>query len=714
MTLLAQEVATPAAAPVQRRFRPDIEGLRALAVLMVVLYHAGASWLPGGYVGVDVFFVLSGFLITGILLREAQSRGTVSISGFYARRARRILPASMLVVVATVVAAHGLLNFVRAGTVYSDARWATGFLANYHFSAVGTDYLQAAAPPSPLQHFWSLAVEEQFYVVWPLVVLVVARLTPRRHLRAGLGVVLAVLTIGSLAWSVHDTQVSATTAFFSPFTRAWELGAGALLAVAAPLLTKLPRRSGPVLGVVGIVAVLGAALVYTARTPFPGSAALLPVLGTALVVAAGTAAPGTGVELALRWSPFQRLGSLSFSWYLWHWPILVIAAGWVGHPLSFGANLLLAAAALVLAYVTFDLIEDPLRRSPRLVGHTSNSLGFGVAAVAVTLFVTNVFTSLQLTASDAAVAAASSHQAVTFAAEPSAPAVVHGHAETRVSPVVAAVIAAAKVRTLPADLTPALSRLPQSASPANYDGCQVAADKVTSPTCRYGDVGSHRLVVLFGDSHASQWLPALAAAGSRQHFAVVLLAKSLCPFPTMTLYEKVLGRPFTECNAWRTWALGRIASLHPDLVVASSTVYGVSLPSSPTDQAGVEDAWAKGSATTVAALKAAAGRVVVLGDAPVEVTDPADCLASHANDIQQCSVQRADALTADHDQLQRQVASQDHVGYVDTVDWFCSQAVCPMVVAGMVTHFDQWHLTAVYAASLSAPLSAALGLAHWR
>lgn len=291
MTLLADQALTlPQGEVAEWRRRPDIEGLRALAVLMVVLYHVGVPGLPGGYVGVDVFFVLSGYLITGMLFREAQARGSVSISKFYARRARRILPASMLVLLVTVVVAHALLSFVRAGTVYVDARWATVFLVNYHFAAVGTDHLRAAAPPSPLQHYWSLAVAVQFYAVWPVIVLVVARIAPRRALRLSLTLVLTALTVGSLAWSVHGTQVSATRAYFSPFTRAWELGAGGLLALAVPGLAQIPTAIGRWLGAIGLAAVIAAALSCSAGTAFPGSAALLPVLGTAWVIAGGTGA----------------------------------------------------------------------------------------------------------------------------------------------------------------------------------------------------------------------------------------------------------------------------------------------------------------------------------------------------------------------------------------------------------------------------------------
>jgi hypothetical protein len=465
--------------------------------------------------------------------------------------------------------------------------------------------------------------------------------------------------------------------------------------------------------------VVVAALDYTQRTPFPGSAALLPVLGTAAVVAAGTIRPDSGVELVLRLRPLQELGRLSYSLYLWHWPILILAAGYIGHDLTLTQNLGLVALAVLLSYATFRLVEDPMRRSARLTSHTSNSLAFGAAAVAVSVFVANVLTSVQLTADDAAAKAASDQQTVAFAAAPpaAAPAATADPGSTAapvpLSPVAQAVADSAKVRKLPT-VNPPLATLRKAGSPANYDGCQVDYRDTVSPPCRYGDTSASRTVVLFGDSHASQWLPALAAAGKAHHFAVVVLTKSGCPFPAMTVYQLSLGRAFTECDTWRKAALRRLAALHPAMVVMSSTAYGVTLSSSPNDQAGVEKAWTTGFSTTVAAVRKDTGKLVLVGDAPVEGADPGQCLASHSSDITACSNATDNALTSDHDALQRKLAKAAHLPYVDVVDWFCTTAVCPMVVDGLVTHFDQWHVSAVYAASLTKPFASAIGVAGWK
>ena len=275
-----------------RGHRRDIEGLRATAVLGVVLYHAGFTPLAGGYAGVDVFFVLSGFLITGGLWDELRDHGRIRFGAFYARRARRLLPAAALVIAVTMLAAARWSAPLAARSVVHDGIASLFYVANYRFALLNTNYLSASAAPSPLLHYWSLAVEEQFYLVWPALLMLGATVWRRRRHRhrrraeplAGVAVTIAAVTVASFALSLRLTRTNEPWAFFSLGTRAWELGVGAMLALAAPWLAKVPAALGRVLALVGLAAVMVAFTAFSSATPFPGLAALLPVLGTAAAV----------------------------------------------------------------------------------------------------------------------------------------------------------------------------------------------------------------------------------------------------------------------------------------------------------------------------------------------------------------------------------------------------------------------------------------------
>lgn len=377
---------------VKPAFRPDIEGLRAIAVGLVLLFHAYKVPFTGGYVGVDVFFVISGFLITSLLLREQVKTGRISILGFYARRVRRILPASALVVVVTVVASYYFLGFITGNEVATAAKWTAVFSANFHFALLGTDYLGSQMPPSPLQHMWSLGVEEQFYVVWPtLFLLLVLIVRGTRHRRA-LAAALVVVCGASFAWSVIQTGSNATWAYFSPLTRAWELGLGALIAVLAPEISRIRHTwATEFLAAVGLIGIISSALVLNSSTPFPGSAVAWPVVSTALVIAVGCANEKTFVGRALSVRPMQWIGARSYSLYLWHWPLLIIATQYALVDLSAWQSTGLLVAAVVATDLTYRLLENPVRRSQFLSRRTGLSLLLGAVLIVGTVAVAQCF-----------------------------------------------------------------------------------------------------------------------------------------------------------------------------------------------------------------------------------------------------------------------------------------------------------------------------------
>jgi peptidoglycan/LPS O-acetylase OafA/YrhL len=375
-----------------QRFRPDIEGLRAIAVGLVLLFHCYGRPVTGGFVGVDVFFVISGFLITSLLLAEQIRNGRISITGFYARRVRRILPASALVVILTVVAAYHYLGFITGNDVATDAKWTAVFSANIHFALIGTDYLGSLRPPSPLQHMWSLGVEEQFYVVWPgLFLLLVVIVRGARHRNALAATLLLIIGL-SFAWSVVETMSEVTWAYFSPLTRAWELALGALVAVLAPTIGRL-KAGWPtqLIALCGLIGIGLSAFVIDPSTPYPGSAVALPVVSTALVIAAGCANVDTFVGRALSVRPMQWVGARSYSLYLWHWPLLIIAAQYVGDELSRWQNTGLLLLAVIASALSYRLVENPIRRARVLTSRKGLSLAIGAALILGTILIAQCF-----------------------------------------------------------------------------------------------------------------------------------------------------------------------------------------------------------------------------------------------------------------------------------------------------------------------------------
>jgi peptidoglycan/LPS O-acetylase OafA/YrhL len=376
-------------APGDRAFRPDVQGLRAVAILLVVLFHAGIPGITGGYVGVDVFFVISGFVITGVLLRERGTTRRTSLVHFYGRRARRIIPAASLVIVVTVVAAYHFLGPLTGHENAVDGQWAAVFLANFHFAASQTNYLASQQPPSALQNYWSLAVEEQFYIVYPTIFLITAGLARNISLRARLTVVLSAVIVASYAFSVVYTSSNASAAFFSPLTRAWELALGALIAVGSDSLRRLPRTWAMLMSWAGLGAIIVASVTLTSASVYPGTLVAIPVVGAGLVIAGGTSEPRWGAERVLRQRPFQLLGLISYSLYLWHWPILMIATERQGvSSLPVWDNVLWLLVATVLAVVTYRLLENPVRHSHLLRRRRWASLVMGGCVIAATLVVT--------------------------------------------------------------------------------------------------------------------------------------------------------------------------------------------------------------------------------------------------------------------------------------------------------------------------------------
>ncbi len=705
-------------APVRSKagFRPDVQGLRAVAVVAVVAYHSGFPGLRGGFIGVDVFFVISGFLITGLLVTDVERTGKVSFREFYARRARRILPAAILALLVTLLVSYVVLPPLQVPGAARDAVAAALFVANFRFAAQSTDYLGAHPNPTPYQHYWSLSVEEQFYLIWPALLHGAAAFGRQRARAAMIGVV-TVVAAASLIACVWLTHTSEPTAFYLLPTRAWELALGGLLALAGSPLARLPRAGAALLGWAGLAAIGWAVFSYGASTPFPGLAATVPVLGGAALIAGGAASGGSarrGPTGLLGTRPMQSLGRVSYAWYLWHWPALVLGAVLIGH--SFMARMFLVALSLGLAYLTQRLVEDPFRHARRLIRAPRASITAGVAlsGVAALIAVFAIQTAPRPTGHGAAVATpqlpgvaqgTTVHASAAHAA-PSRFAAV----DNLEKPLQRVLTAAADLHGVPSNLTPSLSNVRTDKQRPFFDGCDLSFTSATSPPCVYGDTAATRTIVAFGDSHAAQWFPAIDEYANAKHWRFENLTKATCPPVLVPIFSPVLGRDFTDCEQWRTQTIARIAAEHPALVIVDAArhygpEYGFRVYS---------EQWLSGLAQTVRQLRAAGARVLVFGATAKPAGDVPDCVSVHLDDAQACAVPTGAAVNYLGGRAE-QLAVEAAGGYfVPTAPWVCNKDSCPVIAGNLVMYRDDNHLTNTYvkwlepvvAASIDASLKA--------
>jgi peptidoglycan/LPS O-acetylase OafA/YrhL len=661
-------------------------------VLLVVLHHADVPVLPGGYVGVDVFFVLSGFLITGLLLAGAREHGRVRFTDFYMRRARRILPAAALTLLVTNIAAYYLLNVVRAQQAVSDSIWAALFAANVNFAQQESDYFSADQPPSPVQHFWTLAVEEQFYLVWPAVVSLVLfgvslrrrrrretrRISPSVHRR--LLVVTILVAIASLAWSVQATATAPAGAYFSTVTRVWELALGAALAIGLEGVTCLPTWLQLGVGWLGLAAIACAAVVFSETTPFPGFAALLPAVGAALVICAGIPARKLrhGVGHVLSLAPLRYVGDRSYTLYLWHWPVLVIAVQYAGHDLSTGVKLALTLGAFLLSVITYAFYENPLRKMRRPGLGCVLCPASAAIALAAAVFTLGLLDS-RIARMDAA--AATVH-----------PAALVKDVRVRSKPLPAVVSAVAAVRRgapLPSPLTPPIGdllgdfyRFP--------NGCVASTGQVSSRRiCRLGDRAGAKTLVVFGDSHAQMWMPTVLRMARWDRWVVIPLIKVSC-IPARWI------RPDTRCGAWYRWAKGRAGALRPDVTLIVGSWAGTKNPAPDIKAVGL----------SIREMKRVSTTVIVLGDAPHQSRNPVDCLLARHATMRTCT-KRATGVHLRADDAIAAGAKAERTGFIDTRGWFCARSLCPLVVNQTIAWVDRGHISRTYGLQLAQPFRTA-------
>ncbi len=684
--------------------RRDLQGVRALAVLLVALNHAQVPFLHGGYVGVDVFFVLSGYFITGLLLREGLGGGHISIPTFYARRARRILPAAALTLALTSITVFVVYDLLRADFLQTkstllDSLAASLFYANIHFASNATNYFAQASStmPSPVQHFWSLSVEEQFYLVWPSLLAITFMVCRRRghgidRARAArvVGFVIAAVCLTSLVWSIHDTSLNPQSAYFSPFDRSWELGLGAGMALLVPAVDALPGALRIPIGWVGAGMVLAAAVLYSNRTPFPGDAALLPVVGAAFMILAGSHPTRGGVDSVMAARPLAYIGDRSYTFYLWHYPVLILVWQAAGRVLPAEDNLVLLLGAFALSVATYRCYENPLRyagflRGWRTAAMVPVSIGAAVTAIMVPVFAFQA--SLTAEASASTRAHVRALVAATGQTDPT------NLWDARPLPqVVSAVDAVKRNARLPKAFVPSMANLERENTHISYDippGCEPSfGSGVTSKICHLGDASSKRVVAVLGDSHAQMWTPALIAAGRKLGFSVVLTVKPGC----------LLGRlnntiPGWPCGSWYHLALERLKALHPIATIVSFRL-GHALQKHP-----------RSTVAKMRRVMTSVPNAVYLADFPDDnLPKPALCITKDGATMRSCSAHEPSRYRTLMQHLSN-MANQLHDPAIPTIQWFCADEICPTIIDHTLVTHDGDHLTMEYSADLGSLLS---------
>jgi len=674
--------------------RLDIQGLRMVAVLTVFAFHL-TGWPKGGFVGVDVFFVISGFLITGNLLRSAEKNGNVSFAGFYKARAWRIVPAATVVLILTYVAAVLVFQSYRANQVGIDALFAFAFLSNWWFAANGTDYFALSDTVSPIQHYWSLSIEEQFYMVWPALIFVIGLVVARRaltheHRMRFAGIVMATVVVLSLGWSLYETATSPTWAYFNTLSRVWELGVGALLATAVGVLGRIPARVKPFLSWAGLGLIAASLVLITEQAPgFPAPWAVLPVAGAALVIAAGV--NGEPGQWLLRHPASVYIGTISYSLYLVHWPVIVILAALT--PPSPVFYVAAVALTFALAVASFHLVENPLRYVGRRRPEDDGLPPLRYASLAALTLVVVGLAALTLRPVTA-------HQ-VPPAAVPIPVAQQAGVPGPQLGPLGAALqaeIAAALQATAWPQLTPPMEEAISGdlIAPPDVQKCG-GTSALPDDQCTWGSASAPLRIVLIGDSIAINYAGPLhqIALNSNGRIQLHVEAMGGCQFSEIPIKNQIPENN-AACPGRKQHAVDYVNTHKPNVVIVSNS-YGekVSVEGSAVSPA----AWGQSMQQIVGKFRPSVGKVMWLSAPPAAMPGkgidscyglkssvPADCIFARTR--------HWDAMAA----TEQDVAKTMGGVWIDSSPWFCDpQGLCPPFVGSTPVKRDTAHMTQAYA-----------------
>ncbi|MFD9326593.1 acyltransferase family protein [Streptomyces sp. NPDC060065] len=654
-----------------RKYRPDIQGLRAVAIMMVVSMHCGILDIHGG---VDVSFVLSGFLIGGQLFAEIEKTGKVSLTKFWARRFRRLTPPMALVIVGTAALAWMYGSPLRFRAYMEDGLSASLSFLNWRLVETGTDYFANDGSQSPYQHFWSLGIEEQFYVVAPLVLVVVVWISRKIFRNRALVALFLMAVIGGSfyqGWS--QTAENQPLAYFSTHTRIWEIACGVLLALAAPLVSRMNTGVAAVVSWLGLGTVLVTAMLISDETPLPGYAVAGPVLGAVMIIAGGCANPRFGAERLIDNPVLDFVGNVSYGWYLTHWPLLVLWPSITDREFTFQDRLRVAVLSFLVAVLLHYAVERKFKKNVKLVARPWKGVftgGFTTAGTAGAMVLATIIP-LNL-----ATSASSSTLAVGFTSQASVKDAVH--------------------RTeLSATVQSALQSTPKNfAKRGCIDNFDVKKFEMRDG-CVAGDPEGTKTLVLMGDSHAWQWNDVYHEIGKELGVRVVTIAKGGCSPQIYRIIYPTVNREYTECDSWRESAFAELKKIQPDVLVIADRAR--------------QEANRSGAEASFKVFKETGAKLVYMTDTPQPGQNVPDCLATHIDDISLCNRKEWQALEyTEFRAMEREVAEKYGAEIIDTAPAFCAVDVCPAVIGDQVVYFDNSHITSSYSKTLKPFLKPAL------
>jgi peptidoglycan/LPS O-acetylase OafA/YrhL len=641
-----------------RKFRPDIEVLRAVAVMCVVIAHAGLP-LKGGFVGVDIFFVISGFLITQLLFRELAQNNTINLKSFYARRILRIFPMSIFVILVTLLASFFWLSPLQLINYAYDGLFAAFSGLNYRLAATGTSYFASTTLPTPFQHFWSLCVEEQFYLVWPLLILLISKFIPNRdYFKKFINLILVFIIIISLYLSYKVTGESQPWAYFGLHTRAWQLATGALVAVNVGLFANIKSLWATIGSWIGFGVLVLSLVLINDLTPYPGLWAILPTVGTAILIICGINLSRFSFESVFANPVTRWIGGISYSWYLVHWPIFIIAFYNLGDKIQIIDRILLIFISLFVAFACNKLIENPMRFNIDLKNNLVKTYRLGTALVLVPMLIAS---------------------GIIFAKtrDLEAKNIISAQAESQI---ISKIQEGMTLTKLPQNVTPALDI---ASNDFAFRSCFLEPPDMfieNNPSCVFGDKNSKKVMVLTGDSHAHQWLEAFSNIASKRGYKLLNFTKSSCPMAQHGGYK--------ECSEFRTFVYEQIAKIKPEVIITTGLNYESSTESSYSQ--------------FLTMLKSHSKNVIRLVDNPLPPSFIPDCLAKNKDNIAVCTFNKSQGIRSPEIQsMENKIAKELDVLVLDPFDLICYQDTCPPVVDNIIVYMDQSHITNTYAKYIS-------------